>query len=150
MTSRVTPARHVPAWRSELGRLAAVPHFLPLAAAIKLLFRFETGIEDAARLQFLRRFVIARYARRLPFFAIPVKTQPIEIIADRLRKRIRRPHHIGIVEAQQEITAMLACKQPVEDGRANIADVEPAGGARCEADVGFHFEFQLVLARRAP
>jgi hypothetical protein len=59
---------------------------------------------------------------------VPVEAEPgeaVEIFGDRC---LRRALAIGVLEAQDEPPAVVACKQPVEQRGARTADVQVAGG----------------------
>ena len=65
---------------------------------------------------------------------VPVKTQPAHRAQDDLSVFVGRTGGVGIVDAQDEGAAIGAGKCPVVDGGTSAADVQLAGGRRCEAD----------------
>src|SRR5690606_17639065 len=110
------------------------PGKLTLAAALQLLSRFITRIEPARSLQLLGNRVIAGRARRLALLAVPGQPQPLEILADSLRKLLGRALDVGVVEAEDESAAMPPRKEPVQHGGAHVADMKAAGRAPGETD----------------
>ena len=52
---------------------------------------------------------------------------------DRLKRRGDVSFGVGIVDAEDELPAVLARKQPIEQRRADAANVQVAGGAGSEA-----------------
>ncbi len=55
-----------------------------------------------------------------------------------LDELVARALAIGIVDPQQEMTAVPAREQPVDQRRADVADVLQPGRARREADLDRH------------
>ena len=76
------------------------------------------------------RAVVASRLRPL----IPVEPEPSQPLRDRLHRRRRVARLIGILDAQNERSAVLASQQPVEQRRARATDVKKAGGRGREAD----------------
>ena len=74
---------------------------------------------------------------------IPLQAEPSEILENRRLRLARGPLDVGVFDAQDERSAGSARHQPVEQGRARIADVEMAGGAWGEAD-SHRFSWQLT------
>ena len=65
---------------------------------------------------------------------VPVQAEPAEAVEDRLQRRLGHvPLLVGVVDAEDELPAVLAGEQPVEQGRADAADVQVAGRAGGEA-----------------
>ena len=65
--------------------------------------------------------------------AVPVEAEPAHPVEDRVDRRLGRARLVGILDAQQELAAMVARVEPVEQGRARAADMEEAGGRGREA-----------------
>ncbi len=84
-------------------------------------------------------FLVALHAGALEHqLFVPVETQPGEPIEDHLRMLVGRASLIGVLDAQQELAALVAGVQPVEEGGAGASDVEVARRGRSEADAGVH------------
>jgi hypothetical protein len=60
---------------------------------------------------------------------IPVKTQPPQGIKDSLHRPLNLAGDIGILNADDEATAVVAGKQPVKQSRPDIAHMGITGGA---------------------
>ena len=60
---------------------------------------------------------------------VPVEAEPAEAVQDRLQRLGHVALLVGVVDAQDELAAVLAGEQPVEQGRADAADVQIAGRA---------------------
>ncbi len=65
---------------------------------------------------------------------VPVELQPAQRVEDLLDVLGRRALAVGVLDAQQELSALVAREQPVEQGGARAADVQRARGRWCEAD----------------
>jgi hypothetical protein len=59
---------------------------------------------------------------------VPVETQPGETLEDGARTLVRAAGFVGILDAQQELSAVLSRVQPVEQRRARAAHVQIARG----------------------
>ena len=70
--------------------------------------------------------------------AVPRQAQPVEPVDDRRDSPRRRPHAVGVFDAQQELAAMMARKKPVEERSARPADVQKPGRRRRETDDDAH------------
>jgi hypothetical protein len=68
------------------------------------------------------------------FDAIRLDGEPFEVLGDPACERAGRALAIGVVIAQHELTARLPGKQPVDNGGARIAHMEPSGGRGRETD----------------
>src|SRR4029077_1042534 len=102
---------------------------LTLALTVKLVLGLVASVEAGALLELLRRRDAALGARRLALPARPGEPEPFEIPANALGEGFRRALHVGVVEAQPEVAAGLARKQPVEQRRPHVADVKAPRGA---------------------
>jgi hypothetical protein len=65
---------------------------------------------------------------------IPLQAEPSKILENRGLRFAGGPLDVGVLDAQDERSAGSARHQPIEQGRARVADVEMAGGAWGEAD----------------
>ena len=64
----------------------------------------------------------------------PIRARASEGREDRRLGFARRSLDVGVLDAEDERAALAARKQPVEQRRARVADVELAGRAGCESD----------------
>src|SRR2546425_22375 len=88
-------------------------------------------IGPALRDQPLGGLLVAREAFHLekrPF--VPVQTQPAHRVEDRLHRRFGRALEVGILDAQDELAAVLSRVRPGEESGPRPADMEVAGRAR--------------------
>src|SRR6266851_5436151 len=84
-------------------------------------------------------FLVALHAGALEHeLLVPVEAQPGEAVEDHLRMLVGRARLVGVFDAQQELAALVAGVQPVEEGGAGASDVEIARRGRSEADAGGH------------
>ena len=90
------------------------------------------------RLQALGRRLVEGHALGLAMDAIRRNTEPGEVVRNPVGKGPRRAFAIGVVEAEDETAALASGKQPVEQRRAQIADMNAAGGRRGETDGDGH------------
>ena len=70
---------------------------------------------------------------------VPIDAQPLEAVENRLQGLGHVPLGVGVVDPQQELPAVLPGKEPVEQRRADAADVQIAGGLgakRVRTDMG--------------
>ena len=58
---------------------------------------------------------------------VPVQPQPLEAFEDRARALVGAARLVGVLDAQQELAAMLPSKEPVEERGARAAHVQVAG-----------------------
>ena len=65
---------------------------------------------------------------------IPVQAEPAQIFENRRVGVGRRALDVGVFDAQDERAVLPAREQPVEQRRADVADVQVAGRARGESD----------------
>ena len=59
-------------------------------------------------------------------YFIRCQSQPVEISCNAVSKLLGGAFEVGIVKPEYETTALLAREQPVQDGRAGIADMYAA------------------------
>ena len=71
---------------------------------------------------------------------VPIDPQPLEPREDRLERFLDIPLRVGVVDAEDERPAMPPRVQPVEQRRADAADVEITGRARSKAGADGHGE----------
>ena len=64
---------------------------------------------------------------------VPVDAEPVEAVENRLQRLGDVALGVGVVDPQDELPAVLAGEQPVEQRRANAADVQITGRAGSEA-----------------
>jgi hypothetical protein len=67
---------------------------------------------------------------------VPVDPQPTETVEDRGQRIGQIPLRVGVVDPQDELAAMAAGEEPVEQRRAHPADVQVTGGRGGEANAG--------------
>src|SRR6185437_1495966 len=96
--------------------------------------RLEAGVEPPGRAQPVLRRGIAGEALRLPDEGVPAEPEPAEILLDRQREFLGRAFAVGVVEPQKEAAAGAPGEEPVDERRPDIAEVQPPGRARREAD----------------
>jgi hypothetical protein len=92
--------------------------------------------------------LVQREPRRLAFLAIGCHPQPVEIATDRFDEPLLAPCRIGVVDPQQEASALRPREHPVVQRRADVADVQPAGGRGGET--GYDGHALRCTKRRAP
>src|SRR5205807_10379580 len=59
---------------------------------------------------------------------VPGKADPLQTVQDGSQRFLDVALGVGVVDAKQELPAVLASEQPVEQGRPHAADVQVAGG----------------------
>ena len=85
------------------------------------------GVLNAQMLQLLQ-------ARPL----VPVQPQPAQTVHDDHNGLRLVAGPVGVLDAQDELTAHLAGKEPVEYRRPHVADMWLTGGARCHTNANCH------------
>ena len=111
---------------------------LALALEIEFLRRLVAGIETFVRLERLDRRRIKRVALGLAGALIPHEAEPAQIRLDAGGEFGGGTLAVGVVEAQHEGATLLAREEPVGEGDVDVADMQPAGRARREADADRH------------
>ena len=104
----------------------------------------------AARHELGRSLVVEVEPIRLVHgLAVPVETEPLERAVDDLDQLAPAALGVGVLDPQHELAAVLACVDPVEQGRARATDVQVARGRRRETDTdrGGRHPARLVLSR---
>ncbi len=93
-----------------------------------LVLRHVAAIGVAARHHLLRDRGMAVGPRELEHgVTVPVQAQPAHPVQDRVDRGLGRAGAVGILDAQQELAAIRAREQPVEQRRACAADVKESG-----------------------
>jgi hypothetical protein len=109
---------------------------------LNLVGRGVIAIGEAASQEFVDGLLIARPPLRLIVGRVrtadvrafvPIDAQPAEAVQDRGERFVDVSLRVGVVDPQNELAAVPAGEQPVEERRAHAADVQIAGGARGEA-----------------
>jgi hypothetical protein len=109
---------------------------LALAAAIQFVRGFIRRIKMPAGFERFRRAGVRIGAFDLAREDVVRHAEPREIFEDRRFIFRLAALGIGVVDAQEELAVMLLREQPVEHGRARIADVQQSCRRRSEADDG--------------
>ena len=65
---------------------------------------------------------------------VPLQAEPLEALEDGARARVGAAALVGVLDAQEELAAVLLDVEPVEERGARAADVEEAGRRRGEAE----------------
>ena len=126
----------------------------PLLAALR---RLALGLDflggrivavcESAGKQPVHRLPVARLPRRLEVrrvravhlrALVPVEPEPAEPVEDRLQCLPDVAPLVGVVDAQNELAAVPARVQPIEQGGPHAADVQVTGGARREPRADGH------------
>ena len=105
-----------------------------LALELELLRRLVAGIEPARGDELVARRVVVRQPVRLLLLARPVEAEPLQVAFDRRLVLGLAARPVGVVEAQDEGSAMPLGEQPVEQRRAHVSDMQQPGGARRKTD----------------
>ena len=79
---------------------------------------------------------------------VPPDPEPLEIGEDLCLGIRLGPPRIGVVDAQDENTAVLVREPPVRDGRERAAEVQRAGRTGCESDASHDAHRPRILAAR--
>ena len=133
----------------------------PLALRGEFFLRHVAAIGVAATQHLVGDFRVAGPELRLVIFvAVPIEPEPAHAVEDRVDRLGGRAGLVGIFDAQQELAAMVAGVEPVEQGRARAPDVQKTGrGGRETGDDGgmiacaqarFPLLFMLQCNGRAP
>ena len=105
-----------------------------LALRGELLLGHVAAIGVAALEQLVRDLGVARPELRLVIFVpVPIEAEPAHPVEDRVDRLLGRARLVGVLDPQQELAAVVAGEQPVEQGGARAADVQEAGRRGREA-----------------
>ena len=69
---------------------------------------------------------------------VPVQSQPVHPVENRLPRLLRVPRLVGVLHPQHKYAAMFAGKQPVEQSRARASNVQIASGRRSKTSANGH------------
>src|SRR5262249_13951497 len=67
-------------------------------------------------------------------FVVPIEAEPGHRVEDLVDGLVRRAIAVGVLDPEEERTAVVAGEEPVEEGRPGATDVEVPRGARGEAN----------------
>ena len=99
-----------------------------LALLGELLLRHVAAIGSSALKQPVRDLGVPRPELRLVIFVpVPIEPEPAHSVEDRVDRFLRGARPVGVLDPQQELAAVVAGKEPVEQGSARTADMEVAG-----------------------
>ena len=122
-------------WREAVAppvvckRLA--PRFRVTASLIQLSRRAEAAIRGSALQQRARvRLMPRQIGALIDDLLVPEKAEPLEPLEDPARAFVGAARPIGILDAKQELTAVMLHEEPVDECRARHADVQVARGRR--------------------
>ena len=113
------------------------------ALGVELLGRVEAGVEVAAGQQRVDVFPVDRLRARsagtdrgAPAFGtfVPVELHLAQGAQDLGDRRVGRARRVGVFDTQHEVAAVAAGVEVVVERGARPAEVEVAGGGRCETD----------------
>ncbi len=97
------------------------------SALLELRRRAEAAVDGASVEQPLRVRLVSREIRALVRdLLVPGEAEPLESLEDRARAFVGAAGAIGVLDAEQERSAVLAREEPVVERRARTADVEIA------------------------
>jgi len=77
---------------------------------------------------------VQRQALGLPVFFIPAQVEPSQAFEDRGERGLGVALHVGVVDAQDHDTAVMAGVEPVKDEGARASYVQKARGRRRKAN----------------
>ena len=109
---------------------------LPIAQGRQLFGRLVARIGEPGLAQSGEGDLVAIGPPALAQDGVPAEPEPTEILLDRLVEHRLRPLAVGVVDAQDELAALVAREQPVDHRDAGIAQVQIAGRAGREPDDG--------------
>src|SRR4029077_9135226 len=102
-------------------------HLLPLSHA------GVTAVGAARSKQLLGHLAMTLRALKLADrLAVPIETEPLEPVENRVHRGVGRTFAIGVLDAQQELAVRVLGVEPVEQSRARPADVQEACRRRRE------------------
>ncbi|MPN34314.1 hypothetical protein SDC9_181807 [bioreactor metagenome] len=120
-----------------VARLFLVGH-LALAQGVEFFHAHIARIDKALGLQLRQHFLVAVHALHLVERAfVVVELQPRHAFDDHIDRCLRGTLHVGVFDAQDEVALVGARKRPGVQGRADVAQVDEAGGRRGETGAYF-------------
>ncbi|EWS63858.1 hypothetical protein Y695_02907 [Hydrogenophaga sp. T4] len=132
-----------------VARLFLVGH-LALAQRVQLGHAHVAGINMPARHHLGQHRLVAVHALHLVERAfVVVQAQPLHAFDDHVHSGLGRTFEVGVFNAQHENTACGAGEGPRVEGRADVAQMDEAGGRRSEAGANGCCHFR-VSRRAAP
>ena len=119
-------------------RVMGIPEPLASTVATRALVQLGRGTEAAVGLAALEErarvpLVPLEVGALVDGLLVPREAEPLHPLEDRAGALVGAARLVGILDAQQELAAVVPDEQPVEEGRARATDVEVAGGGRREA-----------------
>ena len=114
----------------------------------ELFLSHVAAIGVAAAEQPVRDLGVARPELRLVIFvAVPVEAEPPHPVEDGVDRLLGGARLVGVLDAQEELAAVMPREQPVEERRPRPADMQKAGGRGGETgDDGTAFANQMISA----
>ena len=109
---------------------------LPLAAPVEFVGGLIGRIEAAQGLEPSGCFVVGGHPLGLAAHQVRLNSKPLQIGLDCVGVFPLRTLEIGVIEAQDERPVAALGEQPVQQRRADVADVDAAGRRRRETDDG--------------
>src|SRR5258706_2661134 len=112
---------------------------LLLSQLVERILGHVVAIGVARSDELLGDFLVAREALHLeegPL--VPVEAEPLHALEDRVDRLLGRALEVGVLDAQDEFSAVPARIGPAEQRRARAADVQEAGRAGREAGASIH------------
>ena len=138
---------------AQLQRGAVIDRGLPhvelfLALEVQFRGRLERLVEPVLGAQLIGGGGVAVQPLRLTFQPVPGQAEPLQGALDPVRESPGRAFRVGIVEPQDECAARLARNQVVEQRRAQVSDMQAAGGGRGETGDGHGAD--ILISRGDP
>ena len=100
-----------------------------LALGRQLLLSHVAAVGGTALQQVVRHFRMPGPELRLVILVtVPVEVQPAHAFEDGRNCRLGGARLVGILDPKQELAAVVAGEEPVEQGGAGAPDVQEAGG----------------------
>ena len=69
---------------------------------------------------------------------VPIHSQPAKSVQDGLNRFVHVSLSVGVIDAKDEMAARLSGQEPIEQSRADAADVQVTGGAGSESGTNGH------------
>jgi hypothetical protein len=113
--------------RALAWRLALLGQFLLASCSSDRLPALEQLVRDLG--------VAGPELRLVIFVAVPIEAEPAHPVEDRVDRVLGRARLVGILDAQQELAAVVAGEQPVEQRRARARRCAGSRSARARKRV---------------